>query len=101
MINLDLMFTIKIIFIAVFAFLVITAWDELIDRILLDLFGLDRNSIWSWVIIASISTGFLILLLLLFHIEAHDVLGISETVDVILTKKIEQLKDGELIHVNV
>ena len=98
MARLDWIFTLKIIVLAIVAFLVITAWDEVLDRTIFKWFELDREKISSWVIIAVVSTVILIALLMFFNIEAHDVLGISETVDTSLTGKVERTVRGRVIH---
>ena len=96
--SLDVKFTLKILLIVIVAFLVITAWDEVLTRLILDIFNLERESIWSWTVVAGIATLLLIAILLFFSIEAHDVLGISETVDTILTGQTEKFVNGELVH---
>jgi hypothetical protein len=96
--KLDISFTIKVIIIAVIALLVITAWDEVIDRCIFKFFNLDRESISSWIIIAVISTVLLIVILLIFGIEVHDLIGIDETVDVQLTGKTESIVNGKVVH---
>ena len=99
--SLDFKFTLKILVIVVIAFLVITAWDEVLTRLLFDIFNLERESIWSWIVVAGIATLLLFAVLLLFSIEAHDVLGISETVDTILTGQTEKFANGKLVHTNL
>jgi hypothetical protein len=84
---LDVTITLKILLIATVAYLVITAWDEFYDRLIMDVLGLDPGSKRSWLIVASISTGLFLLLLYIFHIEAHDIFGISESVDISLKNR--------------
>lgn len=38
-------FTVEILIIVIIAFLVITAWDEVIDRVLIKYFNLDKEAI--------------------------------------------------------
>lgn len=97
----DIGFTIKILIIVIIAFLLITAADELIDRLILQTLGLSRESIWSWVIIFIISLIILLVILSYFKIEAHQVFGIDEIVDKILTRKAEEFQGGKLIHYNI
>jgi len=97
--SIDLLFTFKVIIIAVVAYNMITAWDEVIDRTFFRLFGLDSEKIWSWFLVAMFSTTLLIVILYLAGIEAHDVLGISETVDIQLTGQKEIYVDGAFINV--
>lgn len=82
----DFALTIKIIVIAVIAFLVITAWDEVLDRLVFKLLKLDKEKISSWMIVATIMTVLLFIIMAIFKIQAHDILGISEDVHIALTK---------------
>lgn len=96
--SLDFTFTLKILVIVIIAFLVITAWDEVLARIIFNIFELERDTIWAWIVVAGIATLLLFAVLLFFRIEAHDVLGISETVDTILTGQSEKFVKGEMVH---
>jgi len=96
--NLNFVFTLKILIILIVAFLVITAWDEVLLRIMFKYLNLDRESILGWFIISLIGTLVLFLVLMIFRIEAHEAFGISETVDTILTGTFEEFKNGELVH---
>ena len=95
---LDFQLTIKILIIAIVSFLVITAWDEVIDRFMFKYFNLDPEEISSWLIVAVIATFSLFLLLLIFNIEIHDVIGVGEAVDVQLSGRTESSENGEIIH---
>jgi hypothetical protein len=95
---LDVGFTIKIIIIIIIAFLLITAADEFLDRLIFKIFGLDRESIWSWLIIVLIATLLLFAALAFLKIEAHEIFGIGEIVDELLTKKMEKFESGKLVH---
>lgn len=97
----NLLFTFKIIIIAVVAFLVITAWDEVLDRLIIEVFGLDRENIFTWILIAVIATLLLIVVLSISGVEAHDILGISETVDTQITGQTEEIVGGQVIHTNI
>jgi len=97
--KLDFVFTLKILLLAVIAYIIITAWGEVISRTLLQIFGFDRESIISWLILALLSTTFLILILNYLEIEAHDILGISEVVDVQLTGQNEIYQGRKTIHI--
>ena len=99
--ELNIIFTLKILIILIVAFLLITAWDEVILRLMFKYLNLERESILAWVIIGLISLLLLIFVLIVFRIEAHEAFGISETVDTILTKTTENFKNGELVHSNL
>jgi hypothetical protein len=94
----DLGYTLKILIIAAIAFLAITAYDELIDKTIIQLFNLDREAVSTWVFISTISTVLLIGIIYLFKIDAHDILGIAEPVHFQLTKTTKEIKDGQLIY---
>ena len=94
----DIIFTIEIIIIVIVAFLVITAWDEVIDRTIIKYLNLDKDSITTWLIIALIATFILIIIIIIFNIEVHDLFGVSETVDVKLTGQSEKIVDGTVVH---
>lgn len=85
--NINLIFTLQIIFLVAIAFMAITAWDEFLDRTVIKYFNLNRESVRTWFIIAVSSTSLFILLLYIFGVEAHDILGVSETADIILSGK--------------
>jgi len=95
----DIVFTIKILIIVIVAFLVITAWDEVIDRALIKYLKLDREEISTWLILAIIATVLLLIIIILFNVEAHDLLGVSETIDTQLTGQAEIIKNGKVIHI--
>lgn len=97
----DVKFTLKILILAIIAFLVITAWDEIIDRLIFKTFGLDREKISSWLVIGVISIILLFVLLYAFDIEAHDILGVGEPVDVQLTGQTERIRRGRIVHTRV
>ena len=94
---LDIIFTFQILLIAVIGFWVITAWDTALDRIMINTFNLDENSVWTHVIIGIISTTIFIILLIIFNIETHDILGISEVVDAQLTGHPEDIVKGRVV----
>lgn len=96
----DIGFTIKILIIVIIAFLVITAWDEVLDRTLIKYFNMDKEAISTWVTIAVISTVALFIIIVYTNIEAHDLFGISETVDTQLTGKAERIRKGKVVHYN-
>lgn len=94
----DVKFTLKIIIIAIVAFLVITSWDEVLDRFLFDILKLDREKTSSWLVVGVVSVILLFVLLYIFNIEAHDVLGVGEPVDVQLTGQTETIVRGRTVH---
>ncbi len=91
-------FTIKFFLIALIAFIVITSWSEVVVRWLAEYFDWDREQISTWVKLGIGSTLFLIIVLLTFNIELHDLFGISETVDVQVTGMREKFKNGKVKH---
>jgi len=91
-------FTVEILIIVIIAFLVITAWDEVIDRVLIKYFNLDKEAISTWLVIAIISTVILLTIVVWENVEIHDLFGVSETVDTQLTGQVETIKRGKVIH---
>jgi hypothetical protein len=91
-------FTIKIFIIVLLAFLVVSAWSEVIIRTLIKYFDLDKESISTWFIFGLISTVLLFLIVIASNIEVHDLFGISETVDVELTGMKERFVNGKVKH---
>jgi len=94
----DVKFTLKILILAIVAFLVITAWDEILDRFIFEQFGLDRDKLSSWLVVGIIALILLFVLLIIFDIEAHDILGVGEMVDVRLTGQTERIVRGRIVH---
>jgi len=97
----DLIFTIKILFIVLIVFLFISSWTETINRTLIQHFELDKEEVSTWL---KLAIGFTILLFLIvigFNIEFHDLFGISETVDVELTGMKEVFKGGKVKHYKI
>ena len=94
---LDIIFTFQILIIVIIAFWAITAWDAVLDRAMINSFNLDEDSVLSHVIIGVIATVIFILLLLIFNLEAHDILGIAENVDAELTGHPETIVDGKVV----
>lgn len=97
----DWIFTIKILLIMVFVLLVVSAWDEVIDRIFFDYFELDRENTWSWIILALCITAILFIILIVTNIELHELLGLSELVDKIVTGQSEKIQNGILVHTKI
>ncbi len=95
----DLKFTFKILILAIIGFLVISSIGEFITLVFFDIFGLDKESMWSWLILGIVGLIILISLLLIFRIELHDVIGISETVDTALTGQTEQIIGKTIMHI--
>lgn len=91
-------FTIKFFLIALIAFIVITAWSEVVIRWIVEYFDLDKDAIGTWVKLAVGSTVFLMIVLFTFNIELHDLFGISETVDVQVTGMKETFRNGKVKH---
>ena len=94
---LDIIFTFQILIIVVIAFWAVTAWDAALDRAMINAFHFDEDSVWPHVIIGVIATSIFIILLLIYGLEAHDLLGISETVDAQLTGHPETIVDGNVV----
>lgn len=78
MYTLDIVSTIKIIVIMIVAFLVITAWDEVLEHLYVQIFGTNLKSIWAWISIASIATVLFFIILLSFEIDADDLYGLGD-----------------------
>lgn len=91
-------FAIKILIIVLLAFLVISSWGEVITKSFMDYFGLDKEDIKTWVILGIISTIVLFFVVKISGVEIHEFFGISETVDVQLTGKMEKFKNGKVRH---
>lgn len=96
--QINVMFTIQILVIAIIVYLFLTAWGEVIQKSIFSALGLDSNSISSFAIIGTGSFFLLLLLLFFAGIEAHDIFGISEVVDRALTSQKERFVKGELIN---
>uniref|UniRef100_A0A6C0CFW9 Uncharacterized protein n=1 Tax=viral metagenome TaxID=1070528 RepID=A0A6C0CFW9_9ZZZZ len=94
----DIKFTVQILVLAIVAYLIITAGDEVLDRVIFKWLGLDREQISSWVIVLVIGIVLMFVLLYVFNIEAHDILGVGEAVDVQLTGQTESFKRGRIVH---
>jgi hypothetical protein len=101
MIKFDFFFTLKIIFIAIIVYLFVTSWGNFLDKLFFRIFKLDPEAISSWFIISIVSTIILILILYFYHIEAHDLLGISEVVDNILTHEKEIIINGDIVNTKI
>lgn len=95
---LDLGFTTNILFIVPVVFLFISTWTETINRAIVDYFEMDREKTGTWFKLAIGFTVLLFLIVAVWNIELHDLFGISETVDVILTGMEEKFKKGKLTH---
>ena len=94
----QVVFTIKIFVIAIIAFLVISAWNEVIERTLMKYFNMDKEDINTWLKIAVVSTFILFIIIMSSNIEVHDLFGVSETVDTQLTGMTEKIKNGKVKH---
>lgn len=91
-------FTLKIFVIVLAAYLFVTTWGEVINRSLIEYFDLDKEKVETYV---KLGVGFTILLLLIivgWNVEFHDLFGISETVDVKFTGMKETFRNGKLKH---
>jgi len=91
-------FSIQILIIALIAFLVVSSWTEVITRWLIQYYKWDKEKISTWVKIGFISLIALIVTVLIYNIEIHDLLGISETVDTELTGTYEKFQNGQVKH---
>ena len=76
----------------------ISAFDEFLTRLFFKLFNFGKKSLWSWLILGIVSFLILIILLVIFRIELHDVVGISETVDTVLTGQRETIIGKTIVH---
>ena len=92
-------FNIGILLIIVVTFLTTGAWVEVVEKSFFDYFQLDRNSKRSWFILALASTILLLVVVNFLRLEIHELLGVSELVDMILTRTKESLrKGGKVVH---
>ena len=98
MINIGL--TIKIFIIVLVAYIVLSAWGEVIERFMIKYFNLNKEEISTWLKIALISTVLLFFIVYFSGFEVHDLFGISETVDIQLTGMKERFKNGKVQHYN-
>lgn len=91
-------FTFQVLCMAVIGYLVISSWDEVINRSLIKYFDLDEDAISTSVAIAVVATITLLVTVVWTKIEVHDFIGISETADTQLTGLVESIKHGQVIH---
>lgn len=87
MVEYNIITSLRIIVIAVIAYIVISSWSRVLDQTVFKYFNLDRNAIIPWLVIATVSTLLLLFILYLLNIGAHDILGISEQVGIQLNKQ--------------
>ena len=97
----NLKYTALLLGFGVMGLLILTAWTEAIQRWLFSIFHLNDKAASSWFILAIVFTAGFLLTLQLFGVELHDLIGISETVDVELTKEKEAFRKGRLVHISV
>lgn len=97
----NLGFGLKILIIVLVAYLFITSWGEVINRTLIESFHLDQEKIDTYVKLGIVFTIVLIIIVIGWNIEFHDLFGISETVDVELTGKKEKFQNGKLKHYSI
>ena len=91
-------YTVLLLGFGVVALLVLTAWAEAIQRWLFQLMHLDEKAAKSWLILAILFTVGFLLFLQMAGLELHELIGISETVDVELTHEKERFSKGKLVH---
>ena len=84
--KLDIALTSKIIIIMTVAFLLITSGVQLLNRLVLKIFRLNDQSLWSLLLITLISMILFFATLNFFKINAHDIFGIEKISYKILTK---------------
>lgn len=101
MAQINIVFTIQILVFAIIVYLFLSAWGEFIQRSIFKAFSLDSDAASSYLIIGVGALALLIVLVLLYGIEAHDLLGISEVVDRAMTSQRERFSNGELINYRV
>lgn len=94
----DIIFTIKILFIVVLVFLFASAWTETINRVIIKYFNLDKEEVSTWLKLGITFTVLLFIIVIGWNIEFHELFGISETVDVELTGMKETFRNGQLKH---
>jgi hypothetical protein len=80
----NIILTLKILLIITVAFLFVTSADDFLDKLFVQLLGLQSNSILTSFIILLIALGLLFLVLYWFEIEAHHVFGIEDSITKLL-----------------
>lgn len=71
--------TIKVIILAIVVFNIVTAWDEWIDALIKEHFGLDK-SVWGRFQLAIVVTALSIAIFALFYTNPVFIIGVSERV---------------------
>jgi hypothetical protein len=66
----------KVMFLAILLWFVITAWDDVIDRVLFSILKINEKSIWSWVLVAIIHTIIALSIFLWLDVDIIETLGI-------------------------
>lgn len=94
----NLKWTLVLLSLGVVGLFILTAWVEALQKFIFRALQLDTNSASAWLVLAIFSTVLFLLVLQLFGIELHDLIGISETVDEELTDQKEVFKKGKLVH---
>lgn len=73
----NLWYAIAGIVIASIAWAVVMAWDEVISLVIIRVFGLDKDSLWSFFVVAVVTSLLAIVMFWLFSIDLLYTLGIS------------------------
>lgn len=66
----------KVMFLAILLWFVITAWDDVIDRLLFTVLQVDPASIWSWVLVAMLHTIVALAIFLWMDVDLVETFGI-------------------------
>jgi hypothetical protein len=73
----NLWYAIAGIVLASIAWAVVMAWDEVISLAIIKIFKLDKDSLWSFFVVAIVTSLLAIILFYLFNIDIMYVLGIA------------------------
>jgi hypothetical protein len=93
--------TLKFVLLVVLVALVINSWGEVVERTLFNLFGLNSESMWSWLLLALITSAIFVVVISTLKVEAHELFGISELIDRLFTHTREVFSKGKLKHYKI
>lgn len=82
----------KVMFLAVLLWFVITSWDDVIDRLFFGILKVDRNSFWSWVLVAMIHTLIALTIFLWLDVDLIETFGIHFNEDSVCERCRKQLR---------
>lgn len=94
----DIISTLQTIFVATIAYHVISSWGNILDNFLVEKLKLDRKNIHTSFILATLYTIIFIFILNFLKMEAHELFGLPEFIDQILTNTKEIVVKGIRSH---